>query len=192
MRNAAALLERARQTDDEIRAIHVFDATGKIVHSTAIAPPAVIPPAAAMVRKTNGGKSWNLESGDRFLSGIEIAPQSGKSSGGILIVYPAAGSITKIRAMAAELALAAIIVLVVAGAVSALLLRLGLARQIRLFAAIDHTITGFEQGAWRSAAGREPMAEDSGSRELQDLLVRAEESYRATGRMLHSPRDGEQ
>jgi hypothetical protein len=39
MRNADALLERARQTDDAILAIHVFDAAGSVVHSTAAAAP---------------------------------------------------------------------------------------------------------------------------------------------------------
>jgi hypothetical protein len=51
MRNADALLERARQTDDAILAIHVFDAAGSVVHSTAAAAPAKIPPEARAARR---------------------------------------------------------------------------------------------------------------------------------------------
>src|SRR5215208_6521293 len=50
VRNAPTLLERARQTDEDIVALHVFDAEGHIVHSTASPAPAEIPTAAAAAR----------------------------------------------------------------------------------------------------------------------------------------------
>lgn len=58
VRNADALLERARQTDDAIMAIHVFDAEGRIVHCTDAAPPAAIPALVAAARYAAGGTAW--------------------------------------------------------------------------------------------------------------------------------------
>jgi hypothetical protein len=182
-RNAKALLERARQTDDAILAVHVFDAAGHIVHSTAAAPSAMIPAEARTARTTAAGEPWHLETADGFLSSIDIASADGASAGGILIVYPDSASATRIRAMAADLALAALAALVAAAALSALLLRLALARQIRSFDDMDSVIADFERTAWRSAAGRPPQPRaDAG--ELRQLLAAAEERYRAEGRRL--------
>jgi hypothetical protein len=190
VRNAGALLERARQTDAAILAIHVFDAAGQIVHSTATPAPAAIPPEAAAARTDAGRAPWHRETAEGFLSSIDIASRDGISAGGILIVYPGGGNVTQIRAMAAELALVAVTVLLAAAALGALLLRLGLGRQIRLFEAIDSAVAGFERGAWRSAAGRPaPIAKDEAG-ELHSLLEAAETRYRAAGRALSATRDG--
>jgi hypothetical protein len=192
VRNAFALLERARQTDDAIRAIQVIDADGNIVHSTEISPPAKISPEAVLARKTAGNNPWHVESGGGFLSGVEIMSQAGKSAGGIVIDYSGSGNLTRIGAMAAELALAALAVLAVASILSAILLRLVLNSQIAIFEAIDGAITRFEQGAWRSAAGK--VAGDSENRrdELGQLLTDAEERYRITGKLLQAAKDGNQ
>ncbi len=189
VRNAVALLERARQTDDAILAIHVFDASGRIVHSTAVPAPAAVPPGAVAARTAAGGEPWYRETAEGFFSSIDIASRDGVTAGGILIVYPGGGNITRIRAMAAELSLAAIAVLLAVAALSALLLRVGLRRQIRMFEDIDSAIADFERGAWRSAAGRPiPVAEgDVG--ELRSLLAAAETRYRSAGRALAAARD---
>lgn len=183
-RNAIAILERARQTDDAILAIHVFDAAERIVHSTATAPPTTIPPEASMARATVAGEPWHRETAEGFLSSIDIVSEEGVSAGGILIVYPGSASATRIRAMAAELALAALVALLAAAALSALLLRLGLARQIRSFDSMDSVIADFERSAWRSAAGRPPPKSEGDRSELRRLLAAAEERYRAEGRRL--------
>src|SRR3546814_16318283 len=106
VRKADALLERARQTDGAILAIHVFDAAGRIVHSTAEPAPAAISAETLAVRRASEGVAWHRETSEGFLSSIDIASRTGQSAGGILIVYPKAGSLIQVRAMAAELTLA--------------------------------------------------------------------------------------
>ena len=190
VRNADALLERARQTDDAILAIHVFDVAGRIVHSTVTPAPTSIPAGALFARTAADGAPWHRETADGFLSSIDIVSRDGSTVGGILIVYPGGGNVTRIRATAAELGLAAIGVLMAAAALSALLLRLGLGRQIRLFEAIDSAFTRFERGAWRSAAGRPPDVAVSEADELRVLLDTAETRYRTVGQALGPTRDG--
>lgn len=185
VRNAAALLERARQTDDSITAVHVFDAEGSIVHSTETAPPATIPPEAMSTRLAAGGARWHRETHGGFLGSIDIAGRGGTSAGGILVVYPAGGNITRVRAMGAELALAAMGVLVTAAAFSGLLLRLGLRREIAAFEATDGAIADFERDSWRSAAAAgAPARSEEHTGDLRRLLEEADGRYRAAGQVL--------
>jgi len=190
VRNAGALLERARQTDDAILAIHVFDVTGRIVHSTVTPPPTVIPAEAQFARAAADGAPWHHETTDGFLSSIDIVSRDGSTVGGILIVYPAGGNLTRIRAMAAELGLTAIGVLIIAAVLSALLLRLGLRGQIKSFEVIDNSIRKFERSAWRSAAGRPPDVAKGGDEELRVLLDAAETRYRTVGQALRPTQEG--
>lgn len=189
VRNADALLERARQTDDAILAIHAFDAAGKIVHSTLVPAPVAISPEAARARAAAKSTAWYRETSEGFLGSIEIASRSGVSAGGILIVYPLGGSLIQIRAMAAELALAATAVLLASAALSALLLRLGLRRQIDSFEAIDAAIFDFERSAWRGAARRSAAAIERDGGDLRSLLATAEARYLSAGRALPSAQD---
>ncbi|HEY9538025.1 MAG TPA: hypothetical protein VIS03_10590 [Kiloniellaceae bacterium] len=190
VRNADALLERARQTDGAILAIHVFDAAGRIVHSTAEPAPAAISAETLAVRRASEGVAWHRETSEGFLSSIDIASRTGQSAGGILIVYPKAGSLIQVRAMAAELTLAAIAVLLISAAFSALLLRLGLQRQIKLFETFDAAIVDFERDTWRGAAGRPVVpAEDDDGGDLHGLLATSERRYISAGRSLAAARN---
>jgi len=196
VRNADALLERARQTDDAILAIHVFDEAGQIVHSTDPAAQAMIPPQALTARHAAAGAPWHHETEAGFFSSIDIPARaqnaSSTTAGGILIVYPGGGNVTQIRAMGAELSLAAIAVALAAAGLSALLLRLGLGRQIRTFEAIDGAIADFERNAWRSAASATitPSQSDGETGELRQLLGAAESRYRTTGHALTTTSEG--
>ena len=187
VRNADAVLERARQTDDAIVAVHVFDAGGAIIHSTLGAADPVIPAEALAARRAAGGQRWHLQTEAGFYSGIDITDAGGASVGGVLVVYPADLGVTRTRAMVAELGLAAIAVVLLAAVLSGVLLRLGLVRQIALFESIDGQIHAFERGAWRTAAGGAAGGEGG---ELRDLLDAAETRYRETGQRLATLADG--
>lgn len=190
VRNARALLERARQTDETITAVHVFDASGRVIHSTVKDPPAAISSEAISSRRTAPGTSWHLQTETAFLSGIDIAGKNETTAGGVLVVYPSEGNTTRVRAMAVELALSAIGVLLAAAALGAGLLRLGLARQIQLFESIEAAIARSERYFWRSSAGA-TMDEPAGeARELHDLMEAADARYQAIGRNIAGVADG--
>ena len=87
---------------------------------------------ALAARAAAAGVPWHSETEGGFLSSIDIPARAGSTAGGILIVYPGGGNVTRVRAMGAELALAAIAVLLAAAGLSAVLLRFGLGRQIRM------------------------------------------------------------
>jgi hypothetical protein len=184
VRNAEALLERARQTDSAILAIHIFDNEGHIVHSTDKPFPSEIPAKALAVRAAAGGAPWHIETGEIFLSSIDIIGRGNSAVGGVLIVYPRSGSVTLVRAMGAELALSTTMILSAGVVLSLFLLRLSIGKQIRLYDSIDNAITNFERGAWRSAAGRSNLNVEDDSEDLGHLLETAEMNYQVAGREL--------
>lgn len=151
VRNAPAVLERARQTDDSIVAIHVFDDAGRVLHSTSTPAPGWIPASAVAAVDAAGGEPWHRETTEAFLSGVEIRTAAGKRAGGVLIVYPLRGSLTSLRAMGAELAVVAVAVLVLSSLLGALVLWVGLAPQRALFREVDRAVETFERDSWRQA-----------------------------------------
>ena len=180
VRNADALLEEARLTDGAITAIHLFDAKGRIIHSTQSQAPERLTPAELVALHTADKSTWYQEKQDGFLTGVAIAGPAGQNAGGILISYSNAESSIRVWAMGAELALAGIEVLLVGAVLAAFLVRLGLARQITEFEAIEHDIAGFEQDTWRNAAAEgSPGAESDTPGRLRKLLDTAFDRYRA-------------
>ena len=79
VRNADALLERARQTDDVIIAIHVFDQAGRIVHSTDALPPAAIPTEALAAREAAAGAPCTARPKAGFLAVSTSRPAPGQT-----------------------------------------------------------------------------------------------------------------
>lgn len=184
VRNADALLERARQTDDTIQDIHVFDTSGKIIHSTALSPPSSIPAGVLAVQDRTENVSWHSEIPSGFVGSKNIAFPDGGSAGGILIMYPGDSSLTNELAMMSELAFSGIGILALVAALGSFLLRISLAKQIRLFEEIEQDVRTFETSAWRNAAGRPWPAAESDSGELLASLKQTEDTYRAAGKLL--------
>jgi hypothetical protein len=178
VRNARALLERSKQSDEAILSIDVFDADGRIIHSTAESPLREIPAGAQATRRAARGHSWHHETSVGFLSSIEISSRDGGSAGGIMITYSNTGNVTRLHAVGAELALGAFLIFLVTSGLSAGLLRLGLNPQIGFFESIEKTISDFERAAWRSSGRNLVPAGNTDENELMDLLVKAEHNYR--------------
>jgi hypothetical protein len=209
VRNAEALLERARQTDDDIRALFVFDDAGQIVHAAGtseVRSTRSIPPDAFRARADAAGRPWFRETSLGFVASVDLPRPDGTSAGGILIVYPLAGTSTQVRAMLAELSLTAIGVLLGATVAAAGLLRWGLRRALRQHDAIESACRAFEADSWRRAAGRvaeaedgahtvggkagaSPAAEATRIAELRAALGAAEARYQDVGRQIAAAGD---
>ena len=185
VRNAPAFLERARQTDERIRAVHVFDGSGAVVYSTTTPAPSMLPPLAMSAYESAASRRWQVANGRAFYSGMSLSDGAGHPAGGVLIEYPSAEHLTRVRAMAAELGFAAIGGFAAISVIGAIVLRIVLWRIFRGFRMIEVGITRFEQGAWRSAAGvsdQEELLTRAG--QLHRDLHAAEERYRTTGKRL--------
>lgn len=190
MRNAPAILERARQTDPNISAVHVFDVSGKILHSTDSNHTTSVRAEVLFAQSTSEGDTWRAETDEHFLSGGRIRDLSRKTVGGLVIVYPKTDLSTSVDAMTARLAIHAFVVLAVIAGIGVGLLRFGLRDLMRVFTGIESAFAAIERREWRRAAGgSNPMPEpvrglgvDTG--ELTRLLQSAEEQYAIAGRSL--------
>lgn len=189
VRNAPALLERARRTDEDIVALHVFDDAGQIVHSTASAAQAAISPDATAARRAARGAPWFRETPEGFIGGVDVKAADGSSNGGILVVYPGLGNLTQVRSMIAQLLQGALMTVMISAVFGTLLLRYGLAGAIRQFHAIDTTYGDFERGTWRRSAGSGWTPTAPGLPSLAEQLRSAEASYRATGQAIAAAED---
>ena len=105
------------------------------------------------------------------------------------MVYPGSGNVTQVRAMGAELSIAAVAVILAAAVLGMLMLRLGLGRQIRMFESVEAVISDFERVSWRSAARADTPPTDHKPGELRRLLDTAENRYRVTGRAIETARE---
>ncbi len=72
VRNAEAILERARRSDHAILAVHVLDRQGRIVHTTDASPLASIPSEVLQGIKNAGGGNWYLEAERTLFSGTDV------------------------------------------------------------------------------------------------------------------------
>lgn len=173
VRNATGVLERARQTDDRITAIYLFDASGKIAHAT-LGEPGQGPMVTAARAKLLQEQEWYGEINAGFVAGINVHGPTGAPAGGIAVLYPRGESTTRVWAMAAELTVSAVGIFILGALMTGVLLRLGLRQTIGAFDRIDHEIAGFERDSWR---GSEQTASSTG---LRADLDTAHDRYRAT------------
>ena len=98
VRNADALLERARQSDNAIVGIHVADAAGRVVRSTdkAVEGTSLQMPPGDRAR-------WSWLDGEHLFSSVRLLGSQDQRVGSVTVEIDRAGSMIRTRAMAAEL-----------------------------------------------------------------------------------------
>ena len=155
------MLHRVKQDDDAIEAIHVYGASGQILHSTGESGnQSVQPTVLAAGSGQDGNDIWHLEDKKHFLVGGTITDGSGQAVGGVAIAYSKENAITQVRAMSARLAFYCVLGLLVALLLSLPVLQFALRRHVGLFDALLQSYD-FIQGYYFSR----PVA----AREIPDL-----------------------
>lgn len=188
VRNADAVLERARQSDDAIVAVHVISADGEIVRSTATSDGKRAESRwLSSARNAGARETWQVETRGRFLVGANIAGPAGGEAGSVLIEYSKHGATVQVQAMEAKLVLLAALVFAATVLAGFFVLRLSLAEHLRLFDGLLATFDGFEKRFWRgSGAVAEPETDASAlgldTASFRELLERSEDRYEAEKR----------
>ncbi|MDW4551255.1 hypothetical protein R5H32_18005 [Defluviimonas sp. D31] len=150
VRNADAVLERARMSDESIGFIHVISPSGEIVRSTSQAPETRVEASILEAsRAAATGATWIKETHDSFLAGTNIVGATGSDAGIILIEYSKRDANVQIEAMEARLLLLAGSVLGATILTSLIILRIALSEHLRIFDGILSTFDGFERKFWR-------------------------------------------
>lgn len=190
VRSAAAIVERPRITDPQIAAIHVFDSSGKIVHSSQTDPPTSVRAEVLFALSDTGQPAWSVDASDFIFTGTAINNAGGATVGGVVVVYPKLDLINSVQAMVAKLLLFSAVTLGIMSVAALALLRFGLREPIALFDAVDEVLDGFERDIWRRPAGgswvssRRRSGLGIDTEEISRLVHAAEESYLRGGHEL--------
>lgn len=186
LRNANAMLQRVKQDDEAIDAIHVYGASGRILHSTDEARGQSVSPLVAAAGSGGGVQDiWYLEGESHFRVGGAILDAGGQPVGGVAIVYSKHNAMTQVRAMSARLAFYCGLGLLAALLVSLPVLRFAMRRHVGLFEGLLAAYDRFERRFWRapggSADGPGPSTRSLGvdTAEFSALLERSEQHYAA-------------
>jgi hypothetical protein len=186
LRNTSAVLEQVRQSDSAILAVHIYGPGGEIVHSTVRDAPAPVSVASLGLPPDVASRGLNtyLETASSFVlaSPFQASPEAGP--GGVAFVYSRMLAATQVRAMAANLGVAALAILLGTMLAATLLTRLALREHVRFFSALLGVYDRFERRFWRlgelDAAPVQPV-EGFGmnSDDFAGLLERSETAYEA-------------
>lgn len=183
VRNADAVLERARLSDEAIFAIQVFSQDGKIVRSTALKDQP-IENREVLEAALAAGQSgiWHVETTDNFLIGANIASVTGAYLGSVVIAYSKHEATIQVQAMEARLVLLALAVFTCSVFIVWIILRIVLAEHLRIFEGILSTFDNFERKFWRGKGATEttPVDVDGlgfSTAEFRKLIEQSEEKY---------------
>jgi hypothetical protein len=196
VRNADAVLERARLSDEAIVTIQVFTPDGEIVRSTAVQHDAQI--TADVLDTAHGsGESatWHAETASSFLVGANVASLTGDYLGSVVIEYSKQETSVHVRAMEARLVILAGSVFAVSTLIMLIVLRLVLAEHLRIFDGILSTFDRFERRFWRGE-GAKRRAEDDftglgfSTANFRQLLEQSEAQYQQMKMKVPAPPNG--
>lgn len=171
VRNAVALLERARQTDDAITSIHILDPDGRVLHQVGNEEAGEEPITLPVNWRS---RHVNVFGGGRFLSFSPIALSGGDAQAAMVISLDAGASVNRTWAMGAELATAAVAFLGIGALLIGIALRLAFVQEIAAFEAIERDVETFERDTWRGE-----VTEPQEGGELRRALNDAYTSYRS-------------
>jgi predicted MFS family arabinose efflux permease len=130
VRNARPILERGQQTDPRIVAIHAFNPSGIIVHTTDPANPDKVPDEVVLAQSLAETSEWSVESDTELFSGISISNAAGATVGNIVVVYPKAEFNAHSAGVVRHIASVTLLLLIIFSTAAFLLLRLRLSGAI--------------------------------------------------------------
>jgi hypothetical protein len=175
VRNADAVLERARQLDGAIEAIFVLGPQGEVLRSTSAAQVGGTALGFEVAPPPEGGPRWFAETSRGYRSGLWILDASGRAAGGVAVLFSQRQSLIASWAMAGQLVTSALLFALAMGPVIWAMLRLALRGRITEFDRFERHLLAFETKGWR--ARTIPGASDAAT-SLGALLGAAEAQYR--------------
>lgn len=177
VRNAAPILERARQSDPAILDLIVLGDSGRIAHSTS---------ALGVYEDILADLSYsatvkNLARSKGLIVGYSsLRRTDGKTVGTVAVIYSDQERTTRILATAARLFIRVIEVHILASILSALFFLILLRQPIRSADKVENMFDDFEKDTWRQAATDKPNRRATLEKGLKGDLKKAERKYQTS------------
>ncbi len=124
IRNGNAIVGRARSMDGDISAVHTFNPSGIIVHSTQHPRPQTVQDEALLHMRLADEVTWGGETETSILSGHNVTTNAGDAIGAVVVVYPKDRLSAASDAVRMDVMRAALLIWFALSAVAFLLLRL--------------------------------------------------------------------
>lgn len=152
VRNGAALLERARQSDDAIFGVYVVDQNAQLIRATSgtlVGDFSMRPsPNPELAR-------WSWRKGEHLFTAVRLVGHGGRNVGAVVVEIDTSDSVIRTRAMAAELLTSALMIWGAMTVLSGAALWVWLRPQIEGFRAVETQVERFESDLWGMAVERD-------------------------------------
>ncbi|TIU97624.1 MAG: MFS transporter [Mesorhizobium sp.] len=142
IRNGDAIVARALETDDEVKAVHALNPSGIIVYSTDASRPREAPRQVLQAMQLSKDVKWSTETGEQIYSGFNVVGRDGTTSGAVLVAYPKDRLEAASRAIMRKVVRNALVIWAAFSALSYVLLRLLLATPQRRLARLEGVARG--------------------------------------------------
>ncbi len=191
IRNGDAIVARALAMDGEILAVHAFNTSGVIVHSTQNPRPQMVSPDVLRQMQLSDDDTWSAETDMEVFSGRNVPTVSGDVAGAVVVVYPKGRMEAASDAILQAVLRAALLTWLLFSAAAYLLLRLILAaprRAMTRLEAISREETRIGGEPNNNSRGRQETSDGLGllgaqvsrlTKNLEDAERRYDEAMRA-------------
>mgnify|MGYP000100221006 CR=1 FL=1 len=137
IRNGDAIVRRGQAMDDEINAVHTFNPSGIIVHSTQDPRPQSMPDEVLRRMQLAERPTWSAETETEVFSGRNITGSDGNTVASVVVAYPKDRLAAASGAVLENTVRAALLIWIAFSAVAYLLLRVILTTPRRAIARLD-------------------------------------------------------
>lgn len=105
VRTADTLIDRAKLSDPGIESIEIYDPSGRILYSTQEGKAnGTVPDDFLQVQKDADGRTWGLDMGNVFVSGVSLVNSFGQPIGGVVLTYSKEGFDAQVATLTFSLA----------------------------------------------------------------------------------------
>lgn len=188
VRNAGALLERARQLDQAIEAIFVLGPQGEVLRSIGVPQEDAMATQFLAAAPQHVGESWFLEFPQGYHSGLWFLDATGRPVGGVAIHFSGQESRSASWAMAGQLVTSGLFFALAMVPVLWAMLRLALRRRTAAFEVFERDLLAFETEGWRANRHAGAATSDA-TTPFRALLAAAEARYQHAAKVATSDPD---
>lgn len=142
IRNGNAIVARAIEIDDQVKAVHAFNPSGIIVYTTDASGPKGVPHEVLQAMQLSKSVKWSTETAEQIYSGFNVVSRDGAASGAVVVAYPKDRLEAASQTMVAKVVRTALLIWAAFSALSYLLLRLLLGTPQRRLARLEGVARG--------------------------------------------------
>ncbi|CAN7707115.1 MFS transporter [Mesorhizobium sp. LjNodule214] len=142
IRNGDAIVARALEIDDQVKAVHALNPSGIILYTTDASRPKEVPHEVLQAMQLSRSVKWSTETATQIYSGFNVVGRDGATSGAVVVAYPKDRLEAASQAIVRKVVRTALLIWAAFSAISYLLLNLLLRTPQRRLARLENVVRG--------------------------------------------------